>query len=61
MRLTQLRAGRYRLKAEGGDASDSYLVDVTFDKERALERTRTWGEGMQVGERTVYYKFEPFE
>jgi hypothetical protein len=59
MRLRRLRSGRYRLRMDGGDASEGYWVDVTFDSQRVLERTRAWGEGQQIEERTIYYKTTP--
>jgi hypothetical protein len=55
LRLSGLGRGRYRLSAQGGDASEAYRVDLIFDARRVWERSVTWEEAGEVTERTVYY------
>jgi hypothetical protein len=54
-KLAQTARGRFTLTMTGGDASESYVVKLTFDRERVIDRTVVDSEANAVAEHTVYY------
>jgi hypothetical protein len=57
VRVASLRPqknGRFVLTLGGGDASESYTVEVTFDENQVWQRTLMSNEAKQVMQRTIY-------
>lgn len=53
--LRQKKNGQFVLTLNGGDASESYTVDVTFDENSVRQRTLTSNEARQVMQKTIYF------
>jgi hypothetical protein len=53
--LRRIGAGQFALTLQGGDASESYEVELVFDKARVRERTLTDKEAGMVAEKTIYF------
>jgi hypothetical protein len=53
--LRQTKKGQFVLTLAGGDASESYTVEVTFDENLVRQRTLTSNEARQVMQRTTYF------
>lgn len=53
--LRQKKKGQFVLTLGGGDASESYTVEVAFDKNLVRQRTLVSNEARQVMERTIYF------
>jgi hypothetical protein len=49
------KKGQFVLTLCGGDASESYTVEVTFDENLVRERTLTSNEARQVMQNTTYF------
>ncbi len=57
--LQQNRRGQFVLTLGGGDASESYSVEVTFDGKLVRQRALISNEGRQVMQKTTYFESEP--
>lgn len=53
--LRQKKKGQFVLTLGGGDASESYTVEVTFDENLVRQRTLMSNEARQVMQRTTYF------
>jgi hypothetical protein len=53
--LHQKKKGQFVLTLGGGDASESYTVEVTFDENLVRQRTFMSNEARQVMQRTTYF------
>lgn len=53
--LRQKKKGQFVLKLGGGDASESYTVEVTFDENMVRQRTFSSNEARQVMQKTTYF------
>ncbi|MGA2951205.1 MAG: hypothetical protein ABSD80_03115 [Caulobacteraceae bacterium] len=53
--LRRIGAGQFALTLQGGDAAESYKVELVFDKARVRERILTDKEAGMVAEKTVYF------
>lgn len=53
--LHQKKKGQFVLTLDGGDASESYTVEVTFDENMVRQRTFMSNEARQVMQRTTYF------
>lgn len=53
--LRQKNKGQFVLTLGGGDASESYTVEVTFDENLVRQRTFMSNEAKQVMQRTTYF------
>jgi hypothetical protein len=57
--LRQNHRGQFVLTLGGGDASESYSVEVTFDGKLVKQRAVISNEGRQVMQKTTYFESEP--
>jgi len=53
--LRQKKKGQFVLTLGGGDASESYTVEITFDESLVRQRMFMSNEARQVMERTTYF------
>lgn len=60
MTLRQNKDGRLILALIGGDASESYTAEITFDKTRVRQRTKRDEESGEVMQRTLYFPQKVF-
>jgi hypothetical protein len=58
--LSDNKAGGYELIMNGGDASESYTVKVTFNASLVGQRTLRNNEAGQVMQRTIYFADEAY-
>ncbi|MBB5191093.1 hypothetical protein HNQ50_001816 [Silvimonas terrae] len=47
---------QFVLVLQGGDASESYSVDISFDADRVRQRTVSDYDGRDLLQKTIYYK-----
>lgn len=59
--LRQKKKGQFVLTLSGGDASESYSVEVTFDKNEVRQRALISGLDELVSERTTYFVLPPLD
>jgi len=57
--LRQNHRGQFVLTLGGGDASESYSVEVTFDGKLVRQRTLISNEGQQIMQKTTYFESVP--
>lgn len=57
--LRQNKKGQFVLTLNGGDASESYTVEVTFDQNLVRERTFASNEARKVMQKTIYFGSQP--
>lgn len=53
--LRQNKKGQFVLTLGGGDASESYTVEITFDRNLVRQRTFMSNEARQIMQKTIYF------
>ncbi|WP_139306310.1 hypothetical protein [Methylomonas sp. LWB] len=53
--LYQKKKGQFVLSIVGGDASESYTVEITFNKNSLIQRALIGNETKQILQKTIYY------
>jgi hypothetical protein len=59
--LRQQKKGQFVLTLSGGDASESYTVEVTFDESLVRQRTLKSNLDRQILQRTTYFAAPPLD